>query len=201
MGGLLLVDFHKTLLEQCDALEDDTAVHLQLCFTRTSKSHTTLSATASRTATLALKVCPQTLQAWKHIAVLGKFNLCLGLSTLCPHGEDVEDERCAVEDFHLQCLLDIAYLLGGQFVVEYHHTHLAFLVFFILYILTYLVEFTLSDIRDGRGAVETLCEAFNDDSSRRVGEKFEFIEILLGLGLVLVLGDKSHQHGSFGLCL
>ena len=55
--------------------------------------------------------------------MLCQLHLCLRLSRLRSHGEDVEDERGAVENLHLQFLLYVTHLLGVQFVIEDHHTH------------------------------------------------------------------------------
>ena len=102
-------------------MQDDTAVHLQLRLTRTTQAHGTLAATAAGATALTFQVGPQALQTRQHVAMLRQFHLRLGLGSLGSHGEDVKDERGAVEDFHLQLLLNIAHLLGRQLVVEDDH--------------------------------------------------------------------------------
>ncbi len=47
LGVLLLVDFSQSLLEQAHPAEDDTAVHLELGFTRSTQTYGTLSATGA----------------------------------------------------------------------------------------------------------------------------------------------------------
>ena len=47
LGVLLLVDFGKSLLEQAHSAQDDTAVHLELGFTRSTKTYGTLSASGA----------------------------------------------------------------------------------------------------------------------------------------------------------
>ena len=121
--GFLLVNFHESLLQQGYALQNYTAVHLQLSLSRSAQSYASLAASRARATALTLEVGPQSLQSWQHIAVLRQFHLRLGVSRLRPHGEDVENQRSAVENLHLQFLLDVAYLLCREFVVENHHAH------------------------------------------------------------------------------
>ena len=99
--GFLLVNLDEALLQQGDALKNDSAVHFQLRLTRTAESHASLTATRARAAALTLKVRPESLQAGQHIAVLSQFHLRLGIGRLGTHGKDVEDERGAVENLHL----------------------------------------------------------------------------------------------------
>ena len=128
-----------------------------------------------------------------------QLHLRLGVGGLCAHGEDVEDEGCAVEDFHLQLVLDVAYLLCRELIVEYHHTDFSLGVFLVEYILLYLLELSLAHICGLVGAVHSLCESLHGDGAGGVGKEFQFVEILLGLGLVLFLRDESHEYGGFGL--
>ena len=207
LGGLLLVNLHETLFQQGDTMQDDTAVHLQLCLTRSAKSHTTLSATRAGTATLSFQVGPQALQTGQHIAVLCQLHLCLRLGSLCPHGEDVENQGGAVEDLHFQLRLDIAYLLCRQLIVKDDHTHGLCLtsrvvvssVFLLLDILLDLFELTLADIGHLTGSLHLLRKPLHGDSTCRISKKLQLVEILLGLRLVLLLGNQSHQHSR--LCL
>ena len=73
-------------------MQDDTTVHLELCLARATQSHGALTATTAGATTLSLEVCPQTLKTWQHVAMLSELDLSLGLSRLCPHSENVEDE-------------------------------------------------------------------------------------------------------------
>ncbi len=47
LRGFLTVDIRKTLFEQRHAVQNDAAVHFELCFARSAQTHTALSATAS----------------------------------------------------------------------------------------------------------------------------------------------------------
>ena len=182
-------------------MQDDAAVHLELGLTRTSQSHRAFAAARARTASLAFQVGPQSLQAGQHIAVLRQLHLGLGIGGLRPHGEDVEDERGAVEDFHLQHLLDVAQLLGRELVVEDHHAHHAVGILLGLDVVAYLLEFAFAHIGHRRRAIHPLREAFNGEGTGGVGQEFQLVEILFGLGLVLVFGDQTYENGGFGLRL
>ena len=141
---------------------------------------------------------PQTLQAGQHVAVLGQFHLGFGVGGLGPHGEDVEYERGAVQYLHLQLCFYVAYLLGGQLIVEYHHAHLALGLFLGLYVVAYLLQLALAHIGHRAWTCHALREALHGHSACGVGQKFQLVEILFRLFLILIFRDKSHQHG--GLC-
>ena len=49
------------------------------------------------------------------------------------------------------------------------------------------------------GTVHLLRKPLYGDGACRVGQEFQFIEVFLRLGLILLLRDKSHQHGRLGL--
>ena len=140
LRGLLLVNLKEALLEQRDAVEDDTAVHLELGLTRSAQTHTTLSATRTGASALTLEVSPEALQSGQHIAILRQLHLRFGCRCLGTHGEDVKDERGAVQYLHAQHLLYVSYLLGRKLVVEDNHTHGAFGVFLISDVLTNLLQ-------------------------------------------------------------
>ena len=148
---------------------------------------------------MSLKVSPQSLQTWKHISVLRQFHLSLGGSRLCTHGEYVKNERCAVENLHAQLLLDVAYLFGREFVVEDNHSHGAFGIFLVLYILGYLLQFARTHISNLARSAHSLRKPLHGNCTCCVGEEFQFVEIFFGLCLVLVLSDKSNEYGGFRL--
>ena len=198
-------------------MQDDTAVHLQLGFTRSAQSYRALAATRTRAATLTLQVGPQPLQTGQHIPILGQFDLCLGLGGLGTHGKDVEDERRAVQYLDLQLGLDIAYLLGRQLIVEDDHTYrlghhapllglgrtvvapLVVGILLLLDVLLDLLELSLSDIRHLTGPLHLLRETLDGDCPGSISQKFQLVEIFFRLGLVLLLRDESHQYRSLGL--
>ncbi len=153
---------------------------------------------------------PQSLQAWQHIAVLRQLHLRLGVGGLCAHGEDVEDEAGAVENLHLQFLLYVAYLLGREFIVEDYHADglrtgtflgivqlLLPLVVCLLALLDVganLLQLTLADVRHAAGAVHPLRETLHRDGTGGIGQELQFVEVLLGLRLVLLRCDETDEH-------
>ena len=145
-------------------------------------------------------MCPQPLQSREHVAVLRQFHLRLGIGGLCAHGEDVENERGAVEDLHLQYRLDVSDLLGRQLVVEDDHTHLALGILFSFDEVAYFLQLAFTYIGDGTRSAHSLCETLHSDGTGGVGEEFQFVEVFLCFRLVLFLGDEAHQNGSLGLC-
>ena len=142
---------------------------------------------------------PESLQAREHVAILRQLHLGLGSGGLGTHGEDVEDEGGAVEDFHLKLVLDVAYLLGGQLIIEDDHTDLTVFLFFVLDVLLDFLQLTLTHVRGLVGSHHLLGESLHGDGTGGIGEKFQLVEIFLGLGLVLLLGHQTHEDG--GLCL
>ena len=104
---LLAVDFGQTLLQKRHPVQDDTAVHLQLCLARTAQPHGTLPAARAGTASLTLQVRPQALQTGQHVTVLCQLHLRLGIRRLGTHGEDVEYQRRTVEYLDFQFLFYI----------------------------------------------------------------------------------------------
>ena len=216
LGALLLVDFGESFFEERHAVEDDTTVHFELRFTGAAQSHAAAFATAgaTRSTALTLKVRPQALQAGEHVAILRQLYLRFGIGGLGAHGEDVEDERGAVENLDLQHGFDVAELFGREFVVEDHHAHglrlllvgrpeRIFLRFFgrlfaVFDVLAYFFEFTLADIGHTAGAVGALGESAYGECPRCFGEKLKFVEIFVRFPFVLRFGDQCHQHSRFG---
>ena len=115
------------------------------------------------------------------------------------------ERECTVGyTFDLQFSLNIANLLGRQLIVKNHHTHrLCFACrivvccfFLLLDILFDLFEFAFSDISHLTRPLDFLGEALHGGSSSCIGKEFQLVEIFFGLGLVLLLGNQSHQHSS-----
>ena len=146
LGAFLFVYLCQALFQQGHAVQDDASVHLQLRLTRSTQTHRAFPTAGARAASLSFEVRPQALQAGQHVLVLRQLYLRLGVGRLCPHGEDVEDERRAVQYLHLQCTFDIAYLLGGQLVVEDDHAHFAFRFLLLLDVCLYLVQLSLAHV-------------------------------------------------------
>ncbi len=126
---------------------------------------------------------PHSGESGQQILILREFDLGLCVGGLCAFCKYVENQACAVENLHLKLALEVGDLLGGEVVIEYHESYFVFVD-----ILLYLVKLSLSHIGARVGVIESLQECLFGDRSRRVGEKSEFIEILLGLSLILLRG-------------
>ena len=187
--------------EERHAVQDDAAVHFQLRFARTAQTHRAALA-AARAAALTFEVSPEPLQAREHVFVLGQLDLRLRAGRLGAHGEDVEDERRAVEYLDFEFFLDVANLFGRKLVVEDDHADFPFGVFFAFgQIFADFLQFAFANVGHGVGRVQLLREAFHHFGTRRVGQELQFVQIFVGFAFVLQPGDETHQHRSFGLCL
>ena len=144
---------------------------------------------------------PEACQAGEHILVLGQLDLCLGVGGLGAHGEDVEDERRAVEYLYLELCLDVPYLLGGELVVEDCHADFPFLLGFGFDIRPQLLQLAFTDVGGRERRVEALDETLDDHRPCRVGEELQFIEVLISLHFVLVACDEAYEDCGLGLRL
>lgn len=86
----------------------------------------------------------------------------------------------------MQFVFYIAYLLGTELIIKDDHTDLTVVLFLFVDILLDFLEFTLSHIGDSTRSTHTLRKALHGDSTGCVGEKFQFVEIFLGLCLILL---------------
>ena len=156
--------------------------------------------------------------------MLRQLHLGLGLSGLRAHGEDVQYQRCTVEDLHLQFLLNIPHLLGAQLIVENHHTHrlrgigliqqalcpqrgILSIHPVVVSILTLFdirldfQQFATAYIRCLTRPAHFLGKPLHSDSTCRISQKLQLVEIFFSLGFVLILGDESYQHRGLSLRL
>ena len=79
----LSVDMSELLLEERNAVEDNTPVGLDLLLARASHADATL---------LPLEVGPEACESGEKVLVLSEFDLGLGVGCARPAGEDVENE-------------------------------------------------------------------------------------------------------------
>lgn len=198
LSCLLLVDFGKPLLEQAHAVEDDASVHFELRLAWSAQSHRAFSSTATRAAALSLEVSPEALQAREHIPVLCQLDLRLGVGRLSAHGKDVEDKRRAVQNLDFQLAFDVSELLGRQLIVEDDHGDFSLGVLFCFDEGAYLLELAYAEIGDAVGAVHALCEASDGLCPSRLGQEFQFVEVLGGLAFVLCRRDDADEDCSLG---
>ena len=102
----------QLVLQEADSLLCFASVGFKLGLTRTAQAD-------SATTGLARKVSPHPGQAWKPVFQLGEFNLQASLVRLCPAGEDVENQRRAVDHQHVELSLEIPLLRGCQVTVDH----------------------------------------------------------------------------------
>ena len=118
---------------------------------------------------------------------------CLGT-----HGKDVKYQRCAVQNLHVQHALYGRHLLGGEFIVKDCHTHLILHILHALYVITHLLQFTLTHVCGGKCLGYLLGETAHHAHSGGIGQELKFVKILICLALVLILGYDTYQYGGFG---
>ena len=98
-----------------DALLHSAAVGFELRFA--------FAAAHADAALLPRQVAPEPRQARQQMLELRQFDLQLAFARAGALGEDVEDERRAVENLAVENLLQVAALRGGKFVVEDDRVH------------------------------------------------------------------------------
>ena len=163
----LLVDGGEPFFEQCDFLGNETAVGLNLAFA--GSAHTD-------TAPLAFEVGPETGEPREHILQLSQFDLRFGDGGACPAGEDVENQRGAVEDTAVESPLEVAELSRREFVVENDKIGVEGVLVF-----NDLLQFAAADIGAAVGSVEFLDDCLEGDATCRFEEESQFVETLLGV--------------------
>ena len=200
LGRLLCINIGQTLFQQCHTIQDNTTVHFQLRFTRTTKSHRTFTTSGTGTTTLTFQVCPQTLQSGQHIFILCQLYLRFGIGSLRAHSKNIKNKWCTVQNLYIQFLFDISYLFGRKFIIEDHHTHI-FTSFFVLLKKIFLnfLQLTLSNISHGIGSIQFLSKTFYNLCSGCFGQKSKFIQIFIRFTFILRLGNQSHQRSLFSL--
>ncbi len=177
------VEFGELNFEGGNFLFDEASVGLYLRFAGTAHANA---------AALALKVCPHTGEARKHILKLGELDLCAGGGGAGVACEDVEDEGGAVENAALHLFLEVAELRGRQFIVDDNDVGIESLL-----ILLYFVEFSGADIGAGVGTVELLNDFVNGDTSSGTEEEFKFVEIFFGTFEGLAVGTNRDKYSLF----
>ena len=131
--------------------------------------------------------------------MLSQLHLSLGLSRLGTHGKDVEYQTGTVQYLHLQFFLDVAQLLCRQFVVEDDHAQRLVSILAVLDILLNLLKLATAHVGHRARTAHPLGEPLDDHSPRRLGQELQLVQVFLGLSLVLLVGNQSHQHRRLGL--
>ena len=194
---LLFVDLSQAFFQQRHTVQDDTAVHFQLRFTRAAKSHGTFTSTGTGATTLAFQVGPQTLQTRKHILVLRQFHLRFRVGSLCTHGKNIENERSTVQYLNLQLRFNVTYLFRRKFIVKNHHADFTFGFFFITDILSDFFQLALADVGHGMRLIQLLGKPLHYFRPGCLSQECKLVQIFIGLTLILGLRDKTYQYRCF----
>jgi hypothetical protein len=178
------VHLAQLALDVDDALAELAAVALELGLTG--------AAEADATDSLAGEVGPQTSQPRQPIFELGQFDLQAPFVGRGAAGEDVEDERSAVDDFDVQRALEIPLLGWCEVVIDHDDV----VVNVGPPVLDFL-ELSLADVGASEGVGELLSDRADDldvDGLGQAGELFQ--RIGGGPGLAGALdGDQERMLG------
>lgn len=155
-----------------DAVADKAPVSLDLCLTRPAGANAAFEA---------LKVAPLPGEPRQQVLRLREFNLQARLPRLGAAGEDVDDQGRPVEDFDLQCILEVALLRWRQLIVEDDQRVVA-----LVALGDYLLELAFANVGSGMWRIEPLDGAPGNLSPCRVSQQRQLIERGLGIEAVML---------------
>ena len=112
--GARALDVAQLAAQRGDPVARQAAVGLELGLARAARPDAALAAAGAET----LEVRPQAAHAGEVVLELGELDLELALRALRVPGEDVEDDRGAVDDRDPDLLLEVAALARRQLVVD-----------------------------------------------------------------------------------
>ena len=185
LRGALPPDDGQLGADLLDALLGLAAIGLELGFT--------FAADGPGGATLTGKVGPVAGEPRHEVLQLGQLDLELALAGSGALGEDVEDQRRAVDDLGPEDLLEIAGLGPGEFVVEEHRVGIG-----LLGRLGELLGLARPDERAGVRRLETLDSLTHHGHPGGGGQFGQLVE---GIGDVpggMALEFDADQEGAFG---
>ena len=181
----LLADDGKLVLELEDALGGLATVGLELGFA--------FAADGSGGTALPGKVGPEAGQPRHQVLELGQLDLQLAFAGARALGEDLEDQRGAVEQLALEDLLQVAALGAGQLVVEDDGVHLL-----LLAVPGELLRLARADVGARMRRLQLLRAVAHDLRADRAGQFGEFVERIAdvqgGAGLQL----HADEEGAIG---
>jgi hypothetical protein len=165
LHGAILLDVREPLLQQLDAVIDQSAVRLELCLA--GPAHADAAAEL-------LEVRPHPRQPRQRVLELRELDLHLGFARSRAGGEDVEDELSPIDDARAQRLLDVVPLTRRELVVEDDQRRVL-----LAHHRLELLELALAQVRPRVRTVELLRELADDDGSRGVGEPLELAQMFV----------------------
>ncbi len=123
---------------------------------------------------------------------LRQFNLQLAFARPGALGEDVEDERRAVNDFALEDFFEVAALRGRKVVVENHRVHVVAPAE-----VREFLGLALADERGGRQRLHFLDSGVNDLAAGGLGQFAQFGERIAKGSAVMVLAFNADEEDPF----
>ena len=169
-------------------MTDAPPVGLQLGLTGTTHTHAAAGAAApAGTTGLPGQRLTPTAQSGQQVLQLGQLDLRLTFLALGVLGEDVEDQRGAVDDLDLGALLQVAQLRRGQLTVtddrvgaggEHHRAK--------------IVDLAAADVRGRVGSGTTLDEPFEHLRTGGLGQRGELGQRVFRVGDG-AFGPDAHQ--------
>ncbi len=181
MALSMRADLLQLILQMRDAPPDHAAVGLQLRLAGAADADASRSS-AGAPAGLAGQVGPGPRQTRQPVFVLGKLDLERSLPRMGVLGEDVEDQRGAIQQFDVvaEDLLELALVTGGELIVEEDDVGGQ-----LVNPLPYLPRFPRSHKRGRMGMHERLHLIPDNDHARRVGQALKLCQRFLD-GPVLI---------------
>ena len=156
-------------LEPRDARLDAPAVDLELRLTGTAVADESAARATARA--LLAELLAAAAQAREAVAELRELHLHHALLAARVLGEDVEDQRDAVDDVDLEQLLEVALLRGRELVVEHDEVDVE-----RLGELLQLLRLARADVGGGVGRVAPLQHELDRIGARGVDEERELVE-------------------------
>jgi len=179
LGGSDVFHFLEVLAQACDALLDAAAVDLEL----------TLAITAHADAAfLPREVRPKSREPRQDVLQLRHLDLHFPLPRPRALGEDVEDERGAVEHFAVEYFLQVLGLRRAQFVIENDRVHFALFAKF-----SNLRRLAFADEGGHVWAAKFLGSFADDFCARGPGQLGEFLHRFRDLDAAALLEFRAHK--------
>ena len=132
----------------------------------------------------------------QQVLQLGQLYLGLGIGRGGPLGKDVEDEPRTVHDLDAELFFEVSGLRGREFVVENDDADLA-----VGQILLDLLQFPATDKGALVGIGQLLGKGGYGLQTGRLGQKAQFIEVLLYFAYLLPVTNDGDQNDFFVLLL
>ena len=186
LRGAVLGQAVEIALEPRDAREDPPAVDLELGLAGTAG--TDESAACAATCTLLAELLALPAQAGESVAQLRELDLHHAFLAACVLGEDVEDQRDAIDDVDLEQALEVALLRGRELVVEDDEVDVE-----RVGELLQLLGLAGTDVGRGVGRVAPLQHELDGLGARGVGEARELLERRLGGFDVARADARAHE--------